>query len=597
LPEECRYLTVRLQIEQQRFLNFALEAGLLNTDAAPCNAVQNNRSLLLAVLAEIQNIFEQCARTHGKYKAFEERGETRGNQQDIGTDLIELLCAPPSYRESLGRQAEEHLKTVHKLGKGLARTGSNLRRIVVEPKRLVWATLDKARFEGFLSRLAELNCFLIALLDNSQAKRLQHAMDVSYQELLHIRNDIASLTYLLEALKDDRAKGFQSTQYTPGQTENPLSKNAAEESKFQQSKQKYLLRLTKIKLQLSRLSTHNDDSALSTRRALELGSFDFEDAEGNNPTFTGRSDAVYKRTPVWIEWKGSPYSPRELAVLSKTEHALIETRIRLLVELLRDEKPEGFRSPTCVGYVKHTVAGEPRYGIVFEKTGRKYASAIRIRTLHDLLQERPKPSLSARISLCASLAHCVYSFHSVDWLHKGLRSENVVFFQPTDAQVDIRHPYVTGFELSRPIEIDYLTEKPAYNPAEDIYRHPLAQSILGSGKFRSVYDIYALGILLVEIANWKRIDCLLGFQDMSVVKPQELRNVHRRLLEGPTHLQRLARKSGDAFVEAVILCLNSDALPREQNEGTVSMAMRLQGILQDVVAKLRAMEIATGTDP
>ena len=45
---------MRLQIEQQRFLNFGLEAGILFEDRVICGTLQANRSLLLAVLAEIK---------------------------------------------------------------------------------------------------------------------------------------------------------------------------------------------------------------------------------------------------------------------------------------------------------------------------------------------------------------------------------------------------------------------------------------------------------------------------------------------------------------------------------------------------------------
>jgi hypothetical protein len=54
--ETYRYLRVRSQIEQQRFLNFALEAGILFSDGVICANLQVNRSLLLAVLAEIKTL-------------------------------------------------------------------------------------------------------------------------------------------------------------------------------------------------------------------------------------------------------------------------------------------------------------------------------------------------------------------------------------------------------------------------------------------------------------------------------------------------------------------------------------------------------------
>jgi ABC-type uncharacterized transport system YnjBCD ATPase subunit len=56
MPETYHYLRVRSQIEQQRFPNFAPEAGILFADGMVCANLQVNRSLLLAVLTEIKTL-------------------------------------------------------------------------------------------------------------------------------------------------------------------------------------------------------------------------------------------------------------------------------------------------------------------------------------------------------------------------------------------------------------------------------------------------------------------------------------------------------------------------------------------------------------
>lgn len=45
MGEEYGYLRLRLQIEQQRFLNFGLEAGILYDDCTICTNLQVHRSL------------------------------------------------------------------------------------------------------------------------------------------------------------------------------------------------------------------------------------------------------------------------------------------------------------------------------------------------------------------------------------------------------------------------------------------------------------------------------------------------------------------------------------------------------------------------
>ena len=534
---------------------------------------------------------------NGKYtKNLPQSFNTSEDHRELETDLTELLCTPPDYSQVSNQPDEKRFKMIRKLGKGLAQSGKNLRTVVVEPKRLVWATLDKMRYEGLINRLADLNSFLIALLDGSQTKRLQHAMDVSYQEILQIRNDLSSLTGLLEALKNERKTDTQDTYFAVDSAENPITKSAAEESKAQESKRRYLQKLTEIKIQLSRLGGQGDATVLSTKMALDLKDFHMDEVREEEEKFRGRINATYKGRAIWIEWKDMHFLPPGVDKTIDEKQEKVENRIRLLTELLCDEKPEGFHSPTCLGYVKADDEDEPRYGIVFEKTADGHVSTVQLKTLHELLQQRPKPSLSTRISLCASIAECVHTLHAVNWLHKGLRSENVLFFEPKGGQVDLCRPYVTGFELSRPIDIEGMTEQPGFCPSQDIYRHPMAQSMQGGGKYRKAYDIYALGIILIEIANWKRIDMLLGFDEISNAKPRELRNVHTRLLDEPVHLQRISSKFGDTFRDAIKVCLTSDESDKEmeKNGSEAFIAMQLQRRLEeDVVGKLKTIEAAT----
>lgn len=84
---------MRLHIEQRRFLNFAFEAGLLNVDGVVCSTLQVNRSLLLAILAEIKLLFESFAAANGKYER--EVAYSLVNWADHSypeLDLMSFLC-------------------------------------------------------------------------------------------------------------------------------------------------------------------------------------------------------------------------------------------------------------------------------------------------------------------------------------------------------------------------------------------------------------------------------------------------------------------------------------------------------------------------
>lgn len=116
-----------------------------------------------------------------------------------------------------------------------------------------------------------------------------------------------------------------------------------------------------------------------------------------------------------------------------------------------------------------------------------------------------------------ALVESVEKLHAVNWLHKGLRSRNVIFFPPYSGDYDLSQPYLSGFDYSRPENADYWSESPPSMVAEDLYRHPAVQGgpredSRGFG-YQKQHDIYALGIILLEISYWKPIYSILGFEN------------------------------------------------------------------------------------
>ena len=149
-----------------------------------------------------------------------------------------------------------------------------------------------------------------------------------------------------------------------------------------------------------------------------------------------------------------------------------------------------------------------------------------------------EPLLSHRFALAHSLAVAVHELHRSGWLHKELRSSNIVFFfggqsssfsaAATAALPDLSNPYITGFGLARPDE-ESAGSLPATSLAicstEDLFRHPslrLAQQgkpgknrqegekgeEAALPRFQRRFDIYSLGLILLEIGLWERISSL-----------------------------------------------------------------------------------------
>ncbi|KAF7512121.1 hypothetical protein GJ744_002283 [Endocarpon pusillum] len=129
---------------------------------------------------------------------------------------------------------------------------------------------------------------------------------------------------------------------------------------------------------------------------------------------------------------------------------MIEQRIKKLVLLPQpaNKLPE-FNAPQCLGYFFDNSAddddddgdddeadsgGGGRYGFVYDKPPKTPPEAAPV-SLLELIQRSqresaPPPSLTKRIALAHTLARSLMYFHSVNWLHKGLRSDNIIFFAP-----------------------------------------------------------------------------------------------------------------------------------------------------------------------
>lgn len=73
-------------------------------------------------------------------------------------------------------------------------------------------------------------------------------------------------------------------------------------------------------------------------------------------------------------------------------------------------------------------------------------------------------------------------------------------------------PYLVGFEYSRPDAHGEQTENVVDKEGHKFYRHPEARAVPvadvqqplgGAGRYSKVYDIYSLGVILMELGLFK----------------------------------------------------------------------------------------------
>jgi hypothetical protein len=227
------------------------------------------------------------------------------------------------------------------------------------------------------------------------------------------------------------------------------------------------------------------------------------DIEALPPAKLAFRDAPPKATQPWFrlgEFDGKSviveymyYKPSPSGTV--TPEATLQMKRQAL--LLREAKIPEFHMAPFVGYIPDDL--HDRFGFVFELSQQYQHRQVNYTTLCEMYAKdktRLVP-LNIRFKIAFSLAQALFTLHSVDWLHKSLLSNNVLFFHPGDrpnwnvAEEDYSiDPKIFGFNLSRPeyIASDNTRE---YNSKKLVYLHP-ARWGKPAKPFSKVQDIYAL---------------------------------------------------------------------------------------------------------
>jgi serine/threonine protein kinase len=270
----------------------------------------------------------------------------------------------------------------------------------------------------------------------------------------------------------------------------------------------------------------------------------------------GRTLGTYQGQPIIVEWKH--YSTKiPPALLSN-----LKRRVDMLtLQLQRSSQTAGFSVLPCVGHFDD----EPRHriGIVFERPDNTTPISLRERMAQDRRSNRVR-ELGQRFNVAKTIVLAIYRMHSVGWLHKSMLSENILFSESVNEDaLHLSTPFLCGFDFSRPDAPNEMTERipsimiQVYNDQErSLYRHPdldykhsaedPTKLKPRSTRYRKEYDIYSLGIILLEIGLWYPI------KDLSK-KDQTLEEFRQRLLE--KYLPELRYRMGDRYFNVVHKCL------------------------------------------
>jgi serine/threonine protein kinase len=228
-----------------------------------------------------------------------------------------------------------------------------------------------------------------------------------------------------------------------------------------------------------------------------------------------------------------------------------------------------------------------------------YTLADIIDIMHGLRGNRPSPKertpsreerqlanylnhLESRKVLATQLVSALLYLHAADLLHKSLTSANVVLCLDETATKVV--PLLIGFHQTRRIT-DISDLAGDNNWGAMLYRHPSRWRISDNLPFIQSYDVYSLGVILLELGLCENISSLgpkSPSTDGREVESQDIigrlsADVLGKFLEAE---KRLERKQGRTFSRVVKNCLT---LGREDSP-------EAGGVLDDMLQSLYAIK-------
>lgn len=259
------------------------------------------------------------------------------------------------------------------------------------------------------------------------------------------------------------------------------------------------------------------------------------------------SNAILGGSEVLIEYKNYP-KDNDQVDLNVTKE-----RIKFLSKLLTVKADDTHGSSTfslhCLGYFHEP--DKSRFGLAFGVPRGHEGVPLSLNSAISTLTGNSRPTLGQRFGIAYRIGYTLIEWFLVDWVHKSISSHNIHFFRETghgQEEWDFSSAYLGGFEYARPA---HGQSNEAFNHADfltNVYRHPARQGLPSEG-FKKTHDIYAFGVLLLEIGLWTVASSRELFKDQS----QKTNAIRETLIKNARG--RLGHFMGQKYCDAVLFCL------------------------------------------
>ncbi|KAL5118075.1 hypothetical protein ACEQ8H_004062 [Pleosporales sp. CAS-2024a] len=596
LEDDAQALLVKFKIEEHRLLNWG---KLVQLDYTEEQLLLNHmsRGMIMDVLHRQQRLLASFGRLNKRYGKL-----TRPLLEELNEPFS---IDPDRLIENGGSMSEARFHSVQfPLPEELVIKALNwLKKSRHVPKRIRWASWDHGRMESLIEKLSDFNVKMHEALDKAQMEALLDMQTRFNYQMVLLNKQMENMVHIWQSDRiahrsHDMIAELEDSDYDLGNGIVPFGRRRSTQRLGALAQQKfvhlaiqdsqYISEEYGNSIDLPHLADNIRETEIPLGEIIPTSGFPEHVDEGS------RTEATYQGASVWIEWKpNEPCSPS----LADTH---MDPKIRTRCVSAR---------PIAWGTFVDDLSSEDResrFGLVFEKPAG-VPDGIQPTTLRALMEASNAaeyqvnvPSLTDRIVLMRLLSETIERLHAVDWLHKGLRSSNILFFPAKDGSIDFADPHVSGFDYSRPATSDDMTERPNDNPRADIYRHPHVQSTgnreesAGREIYKKSFDVYSLGIVLLEIAHWKTIEKILQI-DLETARPKQTWPVMERLVRGePRHLGHVKSYLGNTIEGVIRACLEGPeafGLARDADErrGVVAAALQ-KGFGELVVRKLAGLK-------
>ena len=539
LGKDSSTLLCMLNLQEVRLTEWARRAGLLGEDRALDRRL--NETVIGSVLAELQDLLLDTTKLKRRYKL----------------ELVDKAPPLPAHighgdavvpRGILGEAISDPLRSDIMYHAGLIQSRTRF------PQRLWWAAVDKNKFSELIDNLRLLITELWHLQDAVRQEDMSRELSLVLSHVISLGDKVDQIAPLRETLQQSNSSTLSPEKRTHDVNLTGVAK------------------LKLVNLQMAELAEDSTDARSLTMTSLGMSENprakqadlqldlrhlgDFRPLKGSPEMGL----AQYQEQSVFVEWRQLPTHSR----------GKITARIYDLATLLRAPKPTDFRTLQCMGLAFDNDSG--RVAFIYHFT--MYLTPQLRRDAPDHLAASPQslrslfrenPSVTDRIRVALQITQSLKYLHTAGWLHKNLRSENILFtgsvlYSPSEAY-RLLHPILVGFAYSRQDSPSQISEQPSADPERDIYRHPEAMGE-PSVSFSAEKEIYSLGTILLEIGEWRSLKSLVKkVVDLEKQPPLvELAKVRPFLLDETPQggLHTLKYRMGDIYARVTKMMLRGE---------------------------------------